>query len=227
MTQTVSVALQAEIISVTGTINDVAVTWNRVGDEWQAVCEKSTDNKYHVEIAAINSLGAVSDLDFVLEYEGLSLITWRTAADVSRAISITRRVNAGTATEDELDQWENGNLIGSYNATDLNRVGNAVQYLTERLAEVGCVVATVGKADWTTEDVPNTGNIAYYLNDIQLIRDALTLTDSTPPCPESLSGLDYQQANDIEKILEDVDAMITTIMRTWMYAGEVYAGGMY
>ena len=42
-----------------------------------------------------------------------------------------------------------------------------------------------------------------------------------------MDHIDYQKANDIEKILEDVDAMITTIMRTWMYAGEVYAGGMY
>lgn len=227
MTQTVSVTLQAEIVSVTGTVNNVPVTWERRGSAWEAVCAKAPNGLYHVQITAINSLNAVSNFDFTLEYEGLYLVTWRTAADVSRVCFLSQKIIAGTITAEEKAEWLSAEMIGAYNYTDINRVGEAVQFITERLAEIGISVITVGKSDWTESDIPNGSNISYYLEDIQKIRNALVVTEATPQVPNSLSGLDYQKANDIEQILLDIDALITLIMRSWMYAGEVYAGGMY
>lgn len=227
MTQTVSLTLQPEIISVTGTINGIAVTWLKDGIAWYAICDKSLDGQYHVNITAINSLNIVSAFDFTLTYEGLSLITWRTEADVSRVRYLTQKIIKGTITQEEKSEWLSGEMIGAYNYTDLNRVGEAVQFVTQRLAGVGCSVATVGKDDWTKNDIPVDTSIGYYLRDILLIRNALMVTNETPPCPESINNLTYGQANDIEQILIDIDAIITLIMRSWMYAGEVYAGGMY
>lgn len=224
---TVSVTLQADIVSVTGTINATEVVWEQYGGAWHAVCARVQNGQYHVQITAVNSLGAASNFDFTLQYEGLNLITWRTQKDVNRVLFLSQKIIKGTATPEEQAEWLGSEMIGAYNASDLNRVGNAVQFVTDRLFEIGYSVATVGKDDWDRTDIPNKSNMAYYLRDIQFIRNALVVPDDMPQCPTTLDNLDYQKANDIEQILLDVDNIITLIMRSWMYAGEVYSGGMY
>ena len=54
-----------------------------------------------------------------------NLIFDRTAADVQRVKTLTGKLSAGTATEEEKAEWLAG-MKGAYNAADLNRVGAAV-----------------------------------------------------------------------------------------------------
>ena len=53
---------------------------------------------------------------------------------------------------------------------------------------------------------------------------ALAVFDTTPPVPDDLQGLTWIEANNIEKILEDVDMLITNMMLAWYYAGDIYTG---
>lgn len=152
----------------------------------------------------------------------LNLITNRTQADVDRVATLTARVSAGTATEAEKTEWAS-DLKGSYNASDLNRVGAAVAYVAGRLTGYGYAVAVNPKQDWTVSDIPTAGQMAAYLADVAALRGAISVLASTPPTPDSASGLTWQEANDIEQILLDVDELLTRMAAAWFYSGELYA----
>lgn len=111
-----------------------------------------------------------------------------------------------------------------YNNTDLNRVASAVQYLAERLRGYGYIVTAAPKTDWTVADEPTLGQLEAYRTGVVAIRRALTVTPDTPPTPEDMAGLTWREANDMEKILADVEQLINNMAAAWMYSGEIYAG---
>ncbi len=111
-----------------------------------------------------------------------------------------------------------------YNVADLNRVGKAVQYIARRIAEQGYAITVRPKTDWTEADIPTPAQMQRYLTDIGTIRAALAVMPSTPEAPASMAGLTYTDANDIEQILLDVDALITKLISAYYYSGELIAG---
>ena len=153
----------------------------------------------------------------------LDLITNRTQADVDRVAQLTGRVSAGTATAAELAEWQS-DLKGAYNASDLNRVGAAVAYVAVRLNGYGYAVTVSPKQDWTASDIPTAGQMAAYLRDVAALRGAISVMASTPQTPDSSSGLNWREANNIEQILLDVDELLTRMAAAWFYSGELYAG---
>ena len=160
-----------------------------------------------------------------------SLVTDRTQRHVNRILNLMQQIAGGTATQAEIDEFlanrgdgDTDTWKGAYNYTDLNRVGQWVAYLTERLASAGIHISTVGKSDWTEADYNNAAALDYYLKDISLVRGAIAVMSSTPPVPTDLQGLTWWEANDIEKILEDVDYLITNMMQAWYYSGDLYSG---
>ena len=153
----------------------------------------------------------------------LNLITNRTQADVDRVAQLTGQVSAGTATAAELAEWQS-DLKGAYNASDLNRVGAAVAYVAGRLNGYGYAVTVNPKQDWTVSDIPTAGQMATYLRDVAALRGAIAVMASTPPTPDSANNRTWQEANNIEQILLDVDELLTRMAAAWFYSGELYAG---
>ena len=143
----------------------------------------------------------------------MQLITDRVQADVDRVAALAARVSAGTATDAEKTEWAS-DLKGAYNASDLNRVGAAVAY----------AVTVNPKQDWTGSDIPTAGQMAAYLRDVAALRGAIAVMASTPPTPDSANNLTWQEANNIEQILLDVDELLTRMAAAWFYSGELYAG---
>lgn len=153
----------------------------------------------------------------------MQLITDRVQADVNRVDQLAARISAGTATAAEQTEWAS-DLKGAYNASDLNRVGAAVVYVAGRLNGYGYYVSVSPKQDWTVSDIPTAGQMAAYLQDVAALRGAIAVMASTPPTPDSANGLTWQEANDIEQILLDVDELLTRMAAAWFYSGEIYAG---
>lgn len=134
------------------------------------------------------------------------LIYDRTAADVSRVKTITRKLIDDTATEAEKQEWLGGTMKGAYNAGDLNRVGAAVEYLTETLYGMGYNVPAVPKDDWSMTDIPNQTQMEQYIRNIQLLRDCLPY--AAPDAPEDADKLTFQEANNIEEILYTLERVL-------------------
>lgn len=113
---------------------------------------------------------------------------------------------------------------GAYGKTDLNRVASAMSYLSQRFASAGYSVPISSPADWDNGDIPTKGDMDTYLDDLRRIRAALAVMDTTPEAPESMDYLTWAKANDIEKILVDVDDALGRLLLSPFYSGEIYSG---
>ena len=208
-TRTLTTTLPSGTLYVSGTVNGVSTTWtNTEGNTWETVAERSPQDVYVVALTIINQLGTATETTFTLYY-GLHLVTDRTAADVNA-----------------------GNAKGTYNASDLNRVGAAMNYVAARLREQGYAPHISPKTDWKDEDWVDPAAQAVYLGDLAELRKQFTMLESTPEVPPRIlatainsgDGLTYVWANDIEQILLDIDALLTNIAAGWLYSGEIYSG---
>lgn len=201
MSRTLSATLPSSTLYVSGTVNGVESTWtNATGYVWETTVQRSVDDVYRVELTLISSSGAATETSFTLYY-GLHLVTNRTQADVDA-----------------------GNEKAFYNASDLNRVGSAMEYIAERLHHAGHYVSISPKLDWTYDDRPTLNQMTQYLADLSTLRSQLELVETAPEVPGDMDKLTWQEANDIEQILEDVYDALLVIMAPWAYSGEFYGG---
>ena len=199
--QVLSVSLPSEIIYVSGTVNGTAYTWTLIEGAWTATVERAADDTYAVALTAVTAAGPNTNFELTLYYGLLSLITDRTRADV-------------------VNQTEKG----FYNASDLNRVGAAVQYVAERFTAQGYAVTVSPKTDWLASDIPTASELETYRQNIATLRALIAVIKSTPETPETMRFLDYIKANNIEQILLDLDTLLTNAALAWYQSGEIYAG---
>lgn len=199
--QVLSVSLPSEIIYVSGTVNGTAYTWTLIDGAWTATVERATDDTYAVALTAVTAAGTSTNFELTLYYGLLTLITDRTAEDVA-----------------------NKTAKGFYNASDLNRVGAAVQYVAERFAAQGYTVSVSPKTDWLASDIPTASELETYRQNIATLRALIAVMKSTPETPETMRFLDYIKANDIERILLDLDTLLTNAALAWYQSGELFAG---
>ena len=155
-----------------------------------------------------------------------TLITDRTQADVERVKALAAKGFAGMTT-DEQAEWLAG-MKGAYNASDMNRVGTALNYLVARLGPAcGRSITWTAKTDWAVTDIATPAQAETYRKQIQGVRDALTYPADTPDAP-SLNHLTYASANDIERILTLCETLIDNIIKAFRYTGaaECATGGL-
>lgn len=153
-----------------------------------------------------------------------TLVTDRAESDLTALRAALAAVNAGTATEVQKALARDPTAKGAYNYTDLNRVGAAVRYLADLLNGYGYDVQVTAKRDWTENGRPSPSQMRQYLADIAVLRGAFPVPEDTPTVPDSMEKLDWQAANAIEMILQELDILIQHIAATWFYSGELYAG---
>lgn len=153
----------------------------------------------------------------------LNLIYDRTQTDVNTAGSIRAKYQAlrdwSGLTEAETAQLERGTLT---NVT-LNRVANAVATLTSALNVAGYTVETTSQS-FSEADRLKRSEYSTYLSNIQTLRDALSVRASTPELPAADAKLDYIGANNIEKILANLDELIGWMNFSRKYCGTFAAG---
>lgn len=151
------------------------------------------------------------------------LITDRTMVDLTLAKDLLRRIPAGTATAEELERYNRGELRGSYDFADLNRVGAAVALLTPVLRAQGYLVDTAPRTDWAAGDVQTETPMRRYLADVRQIAEARQ-TLRPVALPETMGALTLAGANSIELALVAADEVTPVLKRSYIYAGEAMAG---
>jgi hypothetical protein len=161
-----------------------------------------------------------------MAFDFTTLITDRTAADFQHW-EYLRDKGFENMTESERSEWLAGNLKGSYHSSDLNRVGEALNYLCGRLTEVGYMsylTTFTAKTNWTITSIPTAEELTHYLKCVSNIREAMAQFENTPPTPTNTGALNIEEANNIEKILIDVETLINNMLAARFYCGDVYAG---
>lgn len=176
-----------------------------------------------------------------------SLVTNRTAEDKTRVEELTAKGLAGMTAE-ELEFYLHGAsealealdgpleasdgplyaydgvVRGAYRAGDWNRVVAAVDYVAGRLQSCGNAVEVYPGKEWTNGDTPDASDMRRYLDNVAALRAVLAVLPTTPDVPPDMEGLTYQEANNIEQILKDIDHLITNMTAAWLYSGDLYAG---
>lgn len=154
------------------------------------------------------------------------LITDRTNADVRRA-QYLQSLSYELMTAAEKAEWSS-DLKGTYNCSDLNRVGRVLNWLRDRLSTVcGIDIQLTAKVDWTDWDEPTLTQMQTYQHQVQQIRDAISYPEGTASAP-NIQYLSFEGANNIERILQTCDQLITNVQFAFRYTGaaECATGGL-
>lgn len=147
-----------------------------------------------------------------------TLITDRTYEDVSYWKSLKEK-GFSAMTSQEQEEWLSG-LKGSYTPKfDMNRVTSAMKYLAERFCEYGYTVKLIPVRVWDIGDKPTQEEMEDYLSNVFTIRKVLTMTPNIPTVPTDMQGFTWQEANDIEKILMDLNEALILIAQSFLRCG--------
>lgn len=132
-----------------------------------------------------------------------------------------------TAEDVQTAQKQRGKVLtplkGCYNATDMNRVAAAVTEIAAELNSAGYAV-TVNPRTYAESDIIRRSDFAAYLANVQTLRDAIAVRASTPELPAADAKLDFIGANNIEKILADLDELLGWMKYSQKYCGTFAAG---
>lgn len=77
---------------------------------------------------------------------------------------------------------------------------------------------------WYEFDWPTTETMTIYLQNVVALRSVFAVVKSTPSVPKDAVGLMVQEANNIEKILVDINELFIKSTQVWFYSGELFAG---
>lgn len=165
-----------------------------------------------------------------------TLVYDRTAFDVNRMSVLAEKIKAGTATSDEVSEYIKSPR-GAYSYTDMNRVGQALNYLVAEVKRSGIAINLTAKTDWKQTDKPTREQLQEYLDNVSTIRGVISVPATVPKVPTKIwasegqkDGLTYDKANAIEQILVDLNTLLKSMLSVLPRAAQplFYAGwGLY
>lgn len=167
-------------------------------------------------ITATDRAGNAVDTELFI----IRLVTDRAQSDVEYLRGLIARGMANW-TQEETEWFLRGDSKGSYNYTDWNRVGMAVEWLAGELRRRGYAPGVSPKTDWTENDDPTRGQMETYRRDVVNIRDAQTGLVAVE-LPDTMRHSGLEDWNNIEKALVETDAVFPGYF-AWT-AGELSAG---
>lgn len=128
-------------------------------------------------------------------------------------------------TDRTLADVEARNAKGTYNYTDLNRVISNCNQIASDLTAAGFpVTLTWSRTTWTRTQIPDETYMTEYLDNINLLKSAIP--NNTPPAPASMAYLTYEGANDIERILEELDTLRQNVEAIYPRSGTMFSGAV-
>lgn len=86
---------------------------------------------------------------------------------------------------------------------------------------------TLQRTSWIEGEIPTFLQLEQYLSNVSALRNTINLIGSTPQTPESMDLVGYVEANNIEKILVDIETIINRMISTFVPCGEAISGGDY
>lgn len=112
-----------------------------------------------------------------------------------------------------------------YEHTDINRVSEAAMYVAELITQAGYPTTISLPTDWERSDIIYLEEAMKILAALKLIRDNFGAI-AVAPLPESMEGLFWYMANNMEQFLLDVNALLTEVKKAWPQCGAEQAGVM-
>ena len=108
-----------------------------------------------------------------------------------------------------------------YNYTDLNRIEQWCEYLSKILNNYNYFVNIVTKTNWTMLDLPTQSEMERIRGNINTLKEAYF---SFTQIPENLEYMTIEKANDIEKILYEINELLENMIRAFYYSNDLFCG---
>lgn len=147
------------------------------------------------------------------------MVTDRTQADVELAKTLIEKVQSGqTLTSSEKTAIERGTCT----ITMLNRIESKQKELANFLNGYRYMVNITNKTDWAYTDIFTYQDHERLLSNLNKLKQAFFIYQSTPTTPDCLYN--YENANDVEKILVDIESMIEDMKSRFRECNTFYCG---
>ena len=119
------------------------------------------------------------------------------------------------------------NEKGTYNASDLNRVGTAAEELRIIGIDAGYPIVGTFRTNYIKGEIPLAEEMEYYLSQVRKCRDSFF--DLGIPLPHTMDGLDYIGANNMERVFVEIEKSIQQMQKTKRHCGSTRCGegGLY
>lgn len=114
--------------------------------------------------------------------------------------------------------YPNDNLRYSWDFRALNRTEEAMEYVNEIFKELGYFKNMDFKTDWSNEEI-TPEQATRYINNLKTLRSFLIMKSTTPEAPNTINGMSIERANDIEKIIYDINALLDILSKNLIRSG--------
>ena len=137
--------------------------------------------------------------------------------------------NNGTLVRDFVPAKNSSGTIGLYdtvNGTFYTNAGSGTFTAGADIAgfTAGADVSSYEDREWQHSDTMLESDVLLYLANIAALRDVITLPPDVPPIPTIDRWIDWMAANDIERIVYELDRMIYGIVPLFRRCGTFRAG---
>lgn len=112
---------------------------------------------------------------------------------------------------------------GAFLYTVANRIENNSKYISTLLNSLGYNI-TIDTKEWTREDIPKIEDINRMKNNLEKIKQGYTYFTTTPNVDTSKISLNFNDINDMEKILFDINELIKYMSQNFIYGGVANSG---
>ena len=113
---------------------------------------------------------------------------------------------------------------GYHNISDLNRIEEWCAYLAILLSSYNYKVDIKVKTNWQLTDIRKASEMERIRKNIALLKSTYCNIPQNLSVPSTLTPITINNANDIERILEDINTTITNMENHFVHCGVAKAG---
>lgn len=113
---------------------------------------------------------------------------------------------------------------GNYNISDLLRIEKWTIFLSELLKSYGYYVETNTRTDYNLDYIPTQEELDRIKNNVINIKKAYYSLQTTPTITTGKKTINYVDANNIEKVLFDIDYLIKSMEQNFIKSGVARSG---
>ena len=148
-----------------------------------------------------------------------TMITDRTQEDVNRVDELVAK-GYQSFTDEEKTEWAT-DMKGALNASDINRVIQATNYLAEHIKQYNYYARLQDiKQTWVVNDMPLKSELDTYVYNARQVLAYGNLLD----IPQNSSRLDYIGQNNIEKFMQRTPQFLGDAEKVKIHVGTCFAG---
>lgn len=114
--------------------------------------------------------------------------------------------------------FPNDNLRFSWDYRALNRTEEAMQYVDEIFKELGYFKNMQFKTDWLNDEITRE-QAQRYIDNLTTLRNFILMPSTSPAAPTTINGMTINRANEIEKLIFDINFVLEALQKNLIRSG--------